>query len=60
MKNSKSYARGSNIARHHLAASNPSIDFKNSPVIDKGSFRVRKTLAHRLNQLYREKFKAAT
>ena len=36
MRNVKSYARGSNIAKHAWSA-NHSIDFKNSQVIDKGS-----------------------
>ena len=43
MRNVKSYARGSNIAKHAWSA-NHSIDFNNSQVIDKGSSRIRKTL----------------
>ena len=43
MRNVKSFARGSNIAKHAWS-SNHSIDFKNSQVIDKGSSRIRKTL----------------
>ena len=43
MRNVKSYARGSSIAKHACSA-NHSIDFKNSRVIDKGSSRIRKTL----------------
>ena len=43
MRNLKSFARGSNIAKHAWS-SNHSIDFKNSQVIDKGSSRIRKTL----------------
>ena len=43
MRNVKSYARGSNIAKHAWS-SNHSIDFNNSQVIDKGSSRIRKTL----------------
>ena len=43
MRNVKSYARGSNIAKHAWSA-NHSIDFNNSQVIDKGSARIRKTL----------------
>ena len=39
----KSFARGSNIAKHAWS-SNHSIDFKKSQVIDKGSSRIRKTL----------------
>ena len=42
MRNVKSFARGSNIAKHAWS-SNHSIDFKNSQVI-KGSSRIRKTL----------------
>ena len=43
MRNVKSFARGSNIAKHAWS-SNHSVDFKNSQVIDKGSSRIRKTL----------------
>ena len=45
MRNVKSYARGSNIAKHAWS-SDHSIDlkFKNSQVIYKGSSRIRKTL----------------
>ena len=43
MRNVKSYARGSNIAKHAWSA-NHSVDFNNSEVIDKGSSRIRKTL----------------
>ena len=43
VRNVKSFARGSNIAKHAWS-SNHSIDFKNSQVIDKGSSRIRKTL----------------
>lgn len=43
VRNVKSYAGGSNIAKHAWS-SHHSIDFENSQVIDKGSFRVRKTL----------------
>ena len=43
MRNVKSYARGSNIAKHAWSAIH-SIDFNNSQVIDKGSSRIRKTL----------------
>ena len=43
VRNVKSYARGSNIAKHAWSA-NHSIDFNNSQVIDKGSSRIRKTL----------------
>ena len=43
MRNVKSYARGSNNAKHAWSA-NHSIDFNNSQVIDKGSSRIRKTL----------------
>ena len=43
MRNVKSFARGSNIAKHAWS-SNHSIDFKNSQVIDKGSSRIRNTL----------------
>ena len=43
MRNVKSCARGSNIAKHAWS-SNHSIDFNNSQVIDKGSYRFRKTL----------------
>ena len=43
MRNVKSFARGSNIAKHAWS-SNHSIDFKNSQVTDKGSTRIRKTL----------------
>ena len=43
MRNVKSYARGSNIAKHAWS-SNHSIDFENSQVIDKGSSPTRKTL----------------
>jgi len=39
----KSFARGSNIAKHAWYL-NHSIDFKNSQVIDKGSSLIRKTL----------------
>ena len=42
MRNVKSYARGSNIAKHAWSA-NHSIDFNNPQVIDKGSSRIRKT-----------------
>jgi len=38
----KSYARVSNIAKHAWSW-NHSINFENSQVIDKGSFRIRKT-----------------
>ena len=43
MRNVKSYARGSNIAKHAWSSKH-SIDFENSRVIDKGSSRTRKTL----------------
>ena len=43
MRNVKSYARGSYVAKHAWF-SNHSIDFENSQVIDKGSSRTRKTL----------------
>ena len=43
MGNVKSYARGSNIAKHAWSSNN-SIDFKNSQMIDKGSSHICKTL----------------
>jgi len=43
MRNVKSYARGSYIAKHTWS-SNHSIGFNNSQVIDKGSFHICKTL----------------
>ena len=43
MRNVKSFARGSNMAKHAWS-SDHSIDFKNSQVIDYGSSRIRKTL----------------
>ena len=39
----KSCSRGSNIS-YHAWSNNHSIDFKNAAVIDKGDYRVRKTL----------------
>ena len=43
IKNVKTFASGSNNAKHAWSF-NHNIDFNNSTVIDKGSFRVRKTL----------------
>jgi len=42
-RNLKNYAKGSNIASHALS-NNRLIDFENAHVIDKGNYRVRKTL----------------
>ena len=43
VRNVKTYANGSNIAKHAWSFDHR-IDFDNSSVIDKGSFRIRKTL----------------
>ena len=43
VRNVKTYANGSNIAKHAWS-SDHRIDFDNSSVTDKGSFRIRKTL----------------
>ena len=43
MRNVKSYARGSNIAKHVRLVCKSLIDFNDSRVIDKGSSRIRKT-----------------
>ena len=42
-RNLKNYAKGSNVA-NHAWQNNHSIDFDNACVIDKGNYRVRKTL----------------
>ena len=42
-RNSKNYSKGSNVA-NHAWKNNHSIDFDNACVIDKGNYRVRKTL----------------
>ena len=42
-RNLKNYAKGSNVA-NHAWKNNHSIDFDNACVIDKGDYRVRKTL----------------
>ena len=42
-RNLKNYATGSNVA-NHAWQNNHSIDFDNACVIDKGNYRVRKTL----------------
>ena len=44
VRNVKSYAGGSNIAKQAWSWHHSIADFENSQVIDKGSFRVRKTL----------------
>ena len=42
-RNLKNYIKGSNVA-NHAWQNNHSIDFDNACVIDKGNYRVRKTL----------------
>ena len=42
-RNLKNYAKGSNVA-NHAWQNNHSIDFDNACIIDKGNYRVRKTL----------------
>ena len=42
-RNLKNYAKGSNVA-NYAWQNNHSIDFDNACVIDKGNYRVRKTL----------------
>ena len=43
IRNGKTCANGSNIAKHEWSFDHR-VDFDNSSVIDKGSFRIRKTL----------------